>query len=401
MLTQSAWNAFLKTLEEPPHNVIFILATTDIQKVPITVLSRCQRFDFQRIDKNLIFNNLKNICDKEEIKYEEDALNEVAYLSDGCMRDALSILDQLSKVSDTVNMDIIKNNYGTVTKDEIDSIYTSILKNEIDSLVSKINEIKETGIDVKILIDKILDNFINKAIDMKKKNISTNAFNQLKKIIDSLNSLLSKLNANSNGYLMLELELINFINDDSNQITSREINQIISREIISLDTKIDVNEMIDESKNTQIYKICDDFINIRINNSFVDCNKNEKIKFSSLWSNYIKHITDENIKEFLVLTKGVMPQVVSENYVLFVTNSESVKMVINSKLYDIEVSFNSYSSTNYKMIYISKKDWDNYMSTYDKNKKYELLDESEYISNDSNSLRLAEETFGSDLINVK
>lgn len=181
MLTQSAWNAFLKTLEEPPHNVIFILATTDIQKVPITVLSRCQRFDFQRIDKNLIFNNLKNICDKEEIKYEEDALNEVAYLSDGCMRDALSILDQLSKVSDTVNMDIIKNNYGTVTKDEIDSIYTSILKNEIDSLVSKINEIKETGIDVKILIDKILDNFINKAIDMKKKNISTNAFNQLKK----------------------------------------------------------------------------------------------------------------------------------------------------------------------------------------------------------------------------
>lgn len=401
MLTQSAWNAFLKTLEEPPHNVIFILATTDIQKVPITVLSRCQRFDFQRIDKNLIFNNLKSICDKEEIKYEEDALNEVAYLSDGCMRDALSILDQLSKVSDTVNMDIIKNNYGTVTKEEIDSIYTSILKNDIDGLVSKINEIKETGIDIKILIDKILDNFINKAIDMKKKNISTNAFNQLKKIIDSLNSLLSKLNANSNGYLMLELELINFINDDSNQITSREINQIISREIISLDTKIDVNEMIDESKNTQIYKICDDFINIRINNSFVDCNKNEKIKFSSLWSNYIKHITDENIKEFLVLTKGVMPQVVSENYVLFVTNSESVKMVINSKLYDIEVSFNSYSSTNYKMIYISKKDWGNYMSTYDKNKKYELLDESEYISNDSNSLRLAEETFGSDLINVK
>ena len=236
---------------------------------------------------------------------------------------------------------------------------------------------------------------------MKKKNISTNAFNQLKKIIDSLNSLLSKLNANSNGYLMLELELISFINDDTNQITTREINQIISREIITLDTKIDVNELINDSKNTNIYKMCQEFINIRINNSFVNCNKNEKIKFSTLWNNYIKHIVDDNIKEFLLLTKGVVPQVVSDSYALFVTNSESVKTVINSKLFDIEVSFNSFNSTNYKMIFISKKEWDNYMSTYDKNKKYELLDESEYISNDSNSLRLAEETFGNDLINIK
>ena len=73
MLTNQAWNAFLKTLEEPPSNVIFILATTDIQKVPITVLSRCQRYDFQRIDRELIFNNLKRICDLEGIKYEDNA----------------------------------------------------------------------------------------------------------------------------------------------------------------------------------------------------------------------------------------------------------------------------------------------------------------------------------------
>ena len=401
MLTQSAWNAFLKTLEEPPHNVIFILATTDIQKVPITVLSRCQRFDFQRIDNNLIFDNLKSICDKEEIKYEESALYEIAYLSEGCMRDALSILDQLSKVSDTINMDIIRNNYGTVTKEEIDNIYTSILKNDIDGLVEKIKLIKDTGIDIKVLIDKMLDNFVNKAIDMKKKNISTNAFNQLKKIIDSLNDLLSKLNANSNGFLLLELELINFINDDSNQITTREINQIISREIISLDTKIDVNEMIDESKTTQIYKMNDKFINVRINNCFANCNKNAKIKFSNLWNNFIRHIIDDNIKEYMLLTKGVIPQVISDNYALFVTNSESVKMVTNAKLYDIEISFNSFNSTLYKMIFISKKDWDTYMSSYDKNKKYELMDETEYINNNSNSLKLAEETFGNDLINIK
>lgn len=400
MLTQSAWNAFLKTLEEPPHNVIFILATTDIQKVPITVLSRCQRFDFQRIDKNLIFNNLKSICDKEEIKYEEDALNEVAYLSDGCMRDALSILDQLSKVSDTVNMDIIKNNYGTVTKEEIDSIYTSILKNDIDGLVSKINEIKETGIDIKILIDKILDNFINKAIDMKKKNISTNAFNQLKKIIDSLNSLLSKLNANSNGYLMLELELINFINDDSNQITSREINQIISREIIGVDTKIDVNNMINSDLNQQIYKISDEFINVRINNTFVNCNKNFKIEFNDYWNKFTDSLKNDNVTELLnIITKSV-PQVVSDNYAIFVTRSESIKIVGNSKLYEIENKFNALNELSYKFIFISNSDWKDFMQNYDKTKKYDIIDESEYINTESNSVTLAENIFGNEKLKI-
>lgn len=400
MLTTSAWNAFLKTLEEPPTNVIFILATTDIQKVPITVLSRCQRFDFSRIDRELIIGNLVDICDKENIVYDVDAIGEIAYLSDGCMRDALSILDQLSKVSDVIDMAVIKNNYGTVSSDEIDLLYSYILKNNIDLLIEKLNEIKSSGIDIKILIDKILDNFINKAVDMKKKNISTNAFIQLKKIIDSLNSLLSKLNANSNGFLMLELELISFINDDSNQISSREISQIISREIISLDTKIDVNEMVSNSNSSQIYNICDDFINIRINNCFVKCNKNEKIRFVNLWNKFLDYIIKNSVNEFMVLTKNIVPQVTSERYCLFVTSSESIKIVVNAKLYDIEAMFNSFNNSDYKMIFITKKDWDKYMDSYDKNKVYELLDESEYIKDESNSIKLAEETFGNEKINI-
>ncbi|MDE5631182.1 MAG: DNA polymerase III subunit gamma/tau, partial [Bacilli bacterium] len=244
MLSSSAWNAFLKTLEEPPSNVIFILATTEIQKVPVTVLSRCQRFDFQRIDRTLIYQNLSNICEKEQIEYEEEALHEISYLSDGCMRDALSILDQLSKVADKITLEVLKSNYGTVTGDDIDTLYKSILKNNLDDLVSIIARIKESGIDIKVLIDKMLDNFIEKAVKMKRDNVSNNAFKQLKKLIDSLNSLLNKINYNSNGYLLLELELISFINDDENQISNRDINQIISREIISSDEKIDVNQMI-------------------------------------------------------------------------------------------------------------------------------------------------------------
>ena len=159
--------------------------------------------------------------------------------------------------------------------------------------------------------------------------------------------------------------------------------------------------MLENNENKQIYKICDDFINIRLNNSFVDCNKNSKIKFLSLWTKYLEHINKENITELMFLTKGIVPQVVSDTYCLFITTSESIKIVANSKLYDIEVSFNSHNNTEYKMIFISKHDWDDFMKSYDKSKKYELMDETAYINNNKNAIKLAEETFGNDLINIK
>lgn len=400
MLSNQAWNAFLKTLEEPPSNVVFILATTDIQKVPITVLSRCQRFDFQRIDRNLIFDNLKRICELEKIEYDEDALNEVAYLSDGCLRDALSILDQLSKVSDNITMDVIKSNFGTVTTAELDLLYSFIIKNDIDGLVTTLRNIKESGIDIKIFIDKILDNFIDKAINMKKKNISTAAFNQLKKIIEVLNQLYSKLNYSSNGFLLLELELISFINDEENQISNREINQIISREIIGVDTKIDVNTMLNSEGNQQIYKISDEFVSVRINNTFVNCNKDFKIKFNDYWKKFNDMLKSDNTTELLNITSKSVPQVVSDNYAIFLTKSESIKIVGNSKLYEIENKFNSINNLSYKFIFISNDDWKNFMQSYDKTKKYDIMDESEFINTDSNSVTLAEDIFGNDKLKI-
>lgn len=400
MLSNQAWNAFLKTLEEPPSNVIFILATTDIQKVPVTVLSRCQRFDFQRIDRNLIRDNLKRICELENISYDEESLIEIAYLSDGCMRDALSILDQLSKVSDHIDVDVIKSHYGTVTSDELDMLYTFIIKNDIDGLINILHSVKETGIDIKIFIDKVLDNFIEKAVSMKKKNVSSNAFNQLKKIINSLNELLNRFNYNSNGFLLLELELISFINDEDNKLTNREINQIISREIIRVDTKVDINNLLHLDNSNQIYNICEDFINIRINNSFVNCSKEYKSEFMNIWKNFVTDLKKDDVIDLLNVVSKVIPQVVSDQYAILLSKSESIKIVGNSKLFEIESKFNSKNSTGYKFIFISTEDWDNFMKEYDKAKKYDIIDEKEYINNDTNSVKLAEDIFGNENLKI-
>ena len=340
MLTLSAWNAFLKTLEEPPKDIIFILATTDVQKVPITVLSRCQRFDFTRIDRNLISDNLTKICDLENIGYEQNALDEIAYMSDGCMRDALSILDQLSKVSDKITLDVLKTNYGTITNEDIDNLYLSIIHNDVDMLIENINNIKETGIDIKLLINKLLDNFINKAVTMKKKNMSSNIFKQIKNVIGSLNNLLNNLNSTSNGYLLLELELISFINDEVNQLTNREVNQIISREIIKVDTKIDVKNIIKVDSSKQKYKICDEFILLRINNSFVNANKDNKNNIINKWEELKTIIEQKNINEFKTIINNSLPQVVGDKYISVLAKNDSTKIIGNSKLYNFELLFN-------------------------------------------------------------
>lgn len=387
MLSNAAWNAFLKTLEEPPKNVIFILATTEIQKVPITVLSRCQRFDFSRIDRKLIQEHLIDICKKENIQYDEQSIIEISYLSDGCMRDALSILDQMSKVSDNVTMDVLKQYYGTVNDDDINKIYKDILYNDLDELISDINNIKESGVDIKILINKMIENFINKAIDIKKKNMSNVSFNHIKSIIAVLNDLLTNISNINNSYLILELNLLSFINSDDNKMSSREIEQIISKEIIP--------DSIYEQDKTY-YKICDKFINIRVNNAFVDASKELKTELLTKWEEFKQFVKKNDIKQLLSVVKDSTPVVVSSTNVIVTNKRPAIKTNGNNKLDLLESKFNAEYNTNYKFIYITNDEWTNIAKSFDKTKKYEYMDDFEYINN-NDSQGLAENLFGNDI----
>lgn len=119
MLSNNAFNALLKTLEEPPEQVIFILATTEPYKVLPTIISRCQRFDFTKIEQSQIKARLEEICDKENIKIDNDALFEISSLADGGMRDALSILDELiAYCGNNIKYEDILNIFGIISKSE-------------------------------------------------------------------------------------------------------------------------------------------------------------------------------------------------------------------------------------------------------------------------------------------
>ena len=149
MLSTGAFNALLKTLEEPPEHVKFILATTEPQKLPATILSRCQRFDFKRISDENIIKRLEIICDKSEIEITKEALKIIAVLSEGAMRDALSILERCVQDGDNkIDEDKIKDFVGIPKITYVHSITKAIIEYNVDVALESIEQVLNEGKDV-------------------------------------------------------------------------------------------------------------------------------------------------------------------------------------------------------------------------------------------------------------
>lgn len=157
MLSTGAFNALLKTLEEPPAHVIFVLATTEPHKIPLTIISRCQRFDFKRIDADAIVQRLKFVTEQEGLPVEAEALQLIAKASEGGMRDALSILDQVAAYSDeAINVDGVLEVTGMVSGQFMSEIITAIEEQDASSAIRKVNGVLDKGKDPSKLMDDLL-----------------------------------------------------------------------------------------------------------------------------------------------------------------------------------------------------------------------------------------------------
>ncbi len=152
MMTSGAFNALLKTIEEPPAHVIFIFATTEPNKVLPTIISRCQRFDFNKVSMHDIKYRLSVVCKNEGIEIDENGLTLIAQLADGGMRDALSILDQcVAYCSSHIDVNDIRKIYGVVTSEDIGKLFYSVYKKDVDSFVKDIQKYSDMGMDIKRL----------------------------------------------------------------------------------------------------------------------------------------------------------------------------------------------------------------------------------------------------------
>ena len=152
MMTSGAFNALLKTIEEPPTHVIFIFATTEPNKVLPTIISRCQRFDFNKVSVNDIKYRLSVVCKNEGIEIDQDGLTLIAQLADGGMRDALSILDQcVAYCTSHIDVNDIRKIYGVITSEDIGQLFSSVYKKDVDSFIKDIQKYSDMGMDIKRL----------------------------------------------------------------------------------------------------------------------------------------------------------------------------------------------------------------------------------------------------------
>ena len=157
MMTPGAFNALLKTLEEPPEHVIFILATTEPHKILPTILSRCQRYDFSKVSDNDIRERIKVVLEKENIEYNDDAISLVISLADGGMRDALSILDQVLAYSgDRLNVQDVLDIFALESKDEKIALIESIIRSDVSDVLNRLSSYVERGTDIKRLTNDLL-----------------------------------------------------------------------------------------------------------------------------------------------------------------------------------------------------------------------------------------------------
>ena len=243
MLSTSAFNALLKTLEEPPAHAIFILATTEPNKVLPTIISRCQRYDFKSLTNNEIYNRLELVCNNEGIRFEEDALMSIAIAADGGMRDALSLLDQaISLCDDVINDEVASSVTGTVDKNNLLNLARTIEDKNITDALKIITELQNNGRDTQKITTGLLGFY--RDVLMYKANVASDedpryrdfADNvDIRKVyfnIDALNDVQGKIRLSNTPRIYLEVALIKMISASSEELD-------YGKRLLELEQKLD------------------------------------------------------------------------------------------------------------------------------------------------------------------
>lgn len=416
MLSTSAFNALLLTLEEPPSNVVFILATTDIQSVPITVLSRCQRFDFKPIVVDDIVNRLNYVCNEEKIDITDAALKEIAYMSNGGMRDALSILDQISSRNTKIDVDDVTSNFGSISNKKVKEFMDVFTSGDVKGTLELLKEFKNNGIDVRILIEKLIDRIKSILIDIKLDNYNGILdFDMLYSMVFELNRVLQEIKSNIDPYNFLEIVILKYFpgNKISNKdvkapveekkiVTALEIEQKVEEK----PTKENISQEIKESKESEINneapivneKKAHFNLDARINNTFVGAQKKYLLELKEKWDDFVIYESNANklLLSYIVDTELVAA---SNNYAVLVNKINNTNDLINENIESVEKDFKIFFGREYKLVSISPKVWEEarnkYITNLKSGYKYTMMDDSIIIEENTSELeKLANEIFG-------
>ena len=408
MLTTGAFNALLKTLEEPPAHIIFILATTDPHKIPETIISRCQRLDFKKISLNAIVNRLREIADKEKIKIEDNALKEIAILADGGMRDSLGMLDEAASYTvNTITEQDIHDINGTLTKKDLIELITLFSKDDLENILKTFDMYNNKGKNFVKLTEEIIlfmrdllmaqkapkyFSTINKDIDNYQK-IKINS-EKLIKYIEELNECIINMKNTNNPKLMLELSVIKMINKSENtnknvfeeNMQKKEINKSLNNEkkevskvIVNKQEKIkpiNNQNLTDSSKQNINYEKLNELKKIRIDNTLAHFNKKHLLELKQLLVKLNDLILDSDYgKGASMIIDGDLKAASLENLIFMYKNNHLADL-FNENIEINEKIIAKVCNKKYKVIAVSEDEWQTIKKDFNgKKRKFEYIEE--------------------------
>ena len=391
MLSKQAFNALLKTLEEPPEYLKFIFATTEIKKIPITVVSRCQRFDLSRIKSTELFKFIKKIKDKEKGKVTDEALKLIVKISEGSVRDALSLLDRaLLSLDSDEELDLINAQkiFGYFDKSQLINMLNLILKGDEKKVIENYRNIYDQGIEPKIFINdflEILYYFKNiNSLTLESTNFSLNdeEFNQIKEISNNVDSELLIL------FWQFTIQTLNELDIVSNQHISIEM--FLLRLIHLKDFKPkdesghEIHELIKEKKNNQ-KNITSKILNKETINQIKNSSQEKKIKLKTQFeTKVVNKVVIKSFKELvdLCLDKKEMKlkYELEKNVNLVKFESGRIEISFNDNLdkdFVKDLSMKLLEWTNQRwIISFSKNQGDLSIKDMEKNKKNKLIEDT-------------------------
>ena len=443
MLTTSAFNALLKTLEEPPKHVIFILATTEPFKIPITILSRCQRFDFKKISVDDIVSRLRAIADAENIKIKDEILKEIAILSDGGMRDSINLLDQVNAYvggEKEVAYEDVHDVNGTLKPEELYDFISKIKNNDLkDALLlsDSYNDIGKNMTKVleelisffrNILIAKVVPDYLNDNIyfDFYKKIASSYTVEQINDIMKLMNNSLYDMRLSNNPKVLFDLLVLNIAEISKEKtvpIEQEKVEQKINYNNENFEQKINYNYNKEENakensiSNVQnreqkkiVVKIDDENTkkweekkNIRIGNTLACYNRLLLTEVRGKLPEVRNYILDINYNFVASLVVDGTLKAAGGDYLVFVYNNVHDANLFNDNIDKIELLFEILYNKKYKVIATSIDEWEKIRDDFNhKRKVFTFTPEKEENTNlETNNLtNQIEEDFGS-LITVE
>ena len=391
MLSAGAFNALLKTLEEPPKHVIFILATTEPQKVPLTIISRCQCFEFKSIPNNLIEERIKYICNEEKIKITEEAVKQIGEDSNGGLRDAVGLLDQLNSYTNgNINLDDVLKINGRVNINTFNEIFNNIYDNNIEELFNISDKFNFEGKDYVLICEDLIKYLKNSLIEYQINNenelINKIGKDKVTKIIFEITEYITRMRNIREKKIFFDLLLIRICNIiDTNVRTNITDTKIEKKEEQKEEQKEEIKLEPEKEKiiNSEKYNNYNELMKIRLNNILAQADKQSLKKYLEFINNLESNLDNLDERQIYNLLLDCEIVAGSNDGIVITTDSRILLEELYDNLFNIENLFSNKLSSNIHTCFNLHDDWiktsDIYRKKIRNKEKINIIDETEIL----------------------